>query len=110
MSLNLNYISTLNDKKFFELHGQDFHILSKLETKWNKTFKFIIHDRVYNFTKEEAYLLSPKCYHYILEYSHSFTILLSHKKKYQKVNLEYLIHNFEKLILIFSSLSQVYID
>jgi hypothetical protein len=94
----------------FHLHGQDFHKLSKFETQGNKIFQFKVQNKTFNFTKEEAYLISHKGYSFILKNSIPFTIPLPTDTKYKNIRSEDIIQALEKLSLLFSTLSQVQIN
>jgi hypothetical protein len=94
----------------YYLHGEDFHKLSKLETQNNKTFQFNVVGKTFTFTKEEAYLLSPKGYSFILENSIPFKISLPTDPKYHSLTPEDLIQAFEQLSLLFSTLSKIEIN
>jgi hypothetical protein len=109
MSLSLNSLTSSNVDTSFKLHGKDFHILSQLESDSNKTFPIRIQEKIFKFTKEEIYLLSPKCYSDILESSLPFFIPLPSNNKYKNVPEDDLIKVFENIILLFSSLTQVQI-
>jgi hypothetical protein len=108
MSSLLNSTSSIAQTSF-ELHGADFHILSYLETEFNKTFQIKIQQRIFRFTKEEIYLLSPKCYSKILKSSLPFTIPIPSDQKYETVNYQSLIHALEDLSSLFSSSTQIQI-
>jgi cell division protein FtsB len=110
MSSSLNSSSSSNIPTSFELHGADFHGLGQLEIEINKTFLIKIQNKIFKFTKEEIYLLSPKLYSELLESSLPFIIQLPKKKKYQILNYKDLIHAFEKLSLLFSTSKHIQVN
>jgi hypothetical protein len=109
MSSSLSSSQTSNIRNSFELYGEDFHLLSQLETDSNKTFQIQFKGKVFKFTKEEIYLLSPKCYSDILYSFLPFKIQLPNKKKYQTVSSVDIIQALKKLSLLFSISKQIQI-
>jgi hypothetical protein len=99
--------STSNVLPSYGLHGKDFHKLSQLRTNLNQIFQIKIQEKIFNLTKEEAFLISPKCYVYILKHLSPFVIPLPPNKN---INSGDLILAFEQLTLLFSSLTQVLIN
>jgi hypothetical protein len=102
--------STSNANTVFDLHGEDFHKLSKLEAPNNKRFLIKICNKIFHLTKEETYLLSPKCYSLILKISFSFSITLPSNQKSKYFNKDDLIQAFEQLYLLFSTRIQILIN
>jgi hypothetical protein len=80
------------------------------ETPNNKIFPFNVENKIFNFTKEEAYLISPKGYSFILEHFSPFLIFLPSDSKYQNIKSEDLIEAFEQFSLLFSTLTQININ
>jgi hypothetical protein len=110
MSSSLSSTTPLNLRNSFELHGKDFHKLSQLENDFNRTFPIKLQEKIFKFTKEETYLLSPRCYSDILELSLPFIIPFPTYKKNNSINYESLIQIFEKLSLLFSTSTYITIN
>jgi hypothetical protein len=101
--------SSISQKKYY-LEGVHFHHLKQFETTFTKKFKLIIHNKEFNLTKEQVYLISPRLYSFLLKTYLPYEIPIPLDDNETKISSDELINAFESIVSLFYISTQIEIS